>query len=454
MTVDDPTRRLAEFSSGLRWTDVPERVQSRVADVVIDAIASGLLGQSVGEIPRLASMQQELGSSGSSTVIGGAPTSEMAACLVNGYLITAATICDAHLPTQCHVTPEVLPPAMAVSESRVTSGERFLAAVAAGLEVTTRIGLGLNPPVMAQLGWHAPGITGPFGGAAAVGNLLELSTLEQQYAFGLAASQAAGTLAQWGTITVKFHQARGSVSGLLAGRLAAHGFTSCTDVLTRPVGGLLTSYSDGGDASALVAGLGDEWRLMDVSLRTFPVGALMQAVAAVALDVRAAVPDASEIEAVCVRLPEKAYRMHGDMPWHDAFTSRLSTRYIAAVVLLDDRCGLEQFSDERLASTDVDAFATQRVRVELDASLADGGAAMDVSLRSGQVVRVATNAPPGHPSAPLTRSQVMEKFGAAATSRPLRTSPDMLASQLQGLVGEPDVGSVWAGLRSNDSRDM
>ena len=38
------------------------------------------------------------------------------ATLLNGYLITAVTVCDVHRATLCHTTPEVVPPALAIAE--------------------------------------------------------------------------------------------------------------------------------------------------------------------------------------------------------------------------------------------------------------------------------------------------------------------------------------------------
>src|SRR5262249_56033112 len=87
---------------------------------------------------------------------------------------------------------------------------------AAGCEVTTRMGLGLDYPAFRARGWHGPGIIGPFGAAAAVGSLLKFDADTMARSFGLAGSQAAGTFAAWGTPTVKFHQCRGAISGLLA----------------------------------------------------------------------------------------------------------------------------------------------------------------------------------------------------------------------------------------------
>ena len=66
-----------------------------------------------------------------------------------------------------------MPPALAIAERDGLSGRDLLVALAAGCEVTTRVGLGLDYPEFRKRGWHGPGVIGPFGAAAAVGRLLE-----------------------------------------------------------------------------------------------------------------------------------------------------------------------------------------------------------------------------------------------------------------------------------------
>ena len=49
-------------------------------------------------------------------MIGGDRLSLAGATLLNGYLVTAVTMCDVHRPTLTHITPEVVPPALAIAE--------------------------------------------------------------------------------------------------------------------------------------------------------------------------------------------------------------------------------------------------------------------------------------------------------------------------------------------------
>ena len=69
-------------------------------------------------------------------------------------------------------------------------------------------------------------------------------------AFGLAGSQAAGTFAAWGTSSVKFHQFRGALSGLMAALLAEEGFVATRQFLTAPDGGFYSTYSGGDPGNA------------------------------------------------------------------------------------------------------------------------------------------------------------------------------------------------------------
>src|SRR3984893_4614815 len=166
-----PTRELASFGVSLRYEDLPLRIVERTKDILLDAVGCAIAGDEGEETSQVEPVARALGGPGASTVLGGQTLSLVGATLLNSYLITAVTVCDVHRPTLCHIAPEVVPPALAITEQQDASGREFLKAVALGLEVTTRVGVGINYPVFRARGWHAPGVFGPFGGAAAVGSL-------------------------------------------------------------------------------------------------------------------------------------------------------------------------------------------------------------------------------------------------------------------------------------------
>ena len=95
-------------------------------------------------------------------------------------------------------------------------------------------------------------------------------------AFGLAGSQAAGTFAAWGTPTVKFHQCRGALAGLMAALLAEQKFLATREFLTHKDGGLYNTYSDGGRPEAATGDLGKRWELDAIALRLWPSASQIQ----------------------------------------------------------------------------------------------------------------------------------------------------------------------------------
>src|SRR3989454_1002047 len=231
-----PTAELARFIANLEYDQLPAAVRERVKDIILDTLASPIAGRHGDESRQIRALATALGASREASVIGGEPLSLAGATLQNGYLITAVTVCDVHRPTLCHTTPQVVPPALAIAERNGASGRAPILAVAPRPQTTVRVGLGTKYPAFRAKGWHSPGVIGPFGGAAAAGKLLGLDAERQRNAFGLAGSQSAGTFAQWGTPTIKFHQSRGALSGLMAGLLAEQRFFASTEILDRKSG--------------------------------------------------------------------------------------------------------------------------------------------------------------------------------------------------------------------------
>ena len=142
----DATGVLAQFAASLGYDDVPERVREHCKDLLLDALACALAGHQGEETHQMAALAAALAQSGEASVIGGGRLSLAGATLLNGYLITATTMCDVHRATMTHVTPEVIPPALAIADQDGNSGRDLLVAIAAGCEVTTRIGNGLDYP--------------------------------------------------------------------------------------------------------------------------------------------------------------------------------------------------------------------------------------------------------------------------------------------------------------------
>jgi 2-methylcitrate dehydratase PrpD len=448
---NDPTKDLAAFFAELRYDALPVAVRERVIDIVLDTVASAIAGRRGDETVQIEALAGAIGGPRTSTVIAGSPCALAGATLVNGYQVTAVTVCDIHRPTLCHVTPEVVPPALAIAEQRDLGGRDLLVAVAAGLETVVRVGTGMRYPSMRARGWHSPGVIGPFGGAAATASLLGLDVGRFHNALSLAGTQSAGTFAHWGTPTIKFHQSRGALSGLLAGLLAEQGFPAGPEILTYHHGGLFNLYSDGGDPDAAVAGLGEDWLLETISLRLWPAASSIQSVITAMLalveqhDLRP-----NEVARVEVGLSKTVYDMHGSLPWDNKFRALLSTPYVAGVVLHDRRCWFEQFEPGRIADPALDGFIRERIRVRADDTVEGTGAVVTIHTRDGRILEDRRAYPRGDSADPLTREEIVTKFRDAAHGLLEPTKIERAIEMLVNLAELPRVRDLCAIL----SRDI
>jgi 2-methylcitrate dehydratase PrpD len=448
-STDTPTAELARFVAGLDYEQLPAAIRERVKDIILDTLASAIAGRQGDESKQIRALATALGASREASVIGGEQLSLAGATLLNGYLITAVTVCDVHRPTLCHTTPQVVPPALAIAERDGASGRALITAVAAGLETTVRVGLGTNYPAFRAKGWHSPGVIGPFGGAAAAGKLLGLDADRQRNAFGLAGSQSAGTFAHWGTPTIKFHQSRGALSGLMAALLAEQGFLASAEVLAHKDGGIFNAYSDGGRPDAVTADLGKRWTLEQIALRLWPAASSIQTVITGLLAlIKAHDLKPAQIASVRVGLSKTVYDMHGTLPWNDKFKALLSTPYVTAIVLHDRRCWLDQFEAKRYQDPAVDKFARERVKVEIDSAVQGTGAAIEIHTIDGAVHSDRRAAPKGDPSDPLTRAEIEDKLRTAAAGFLSGDAVKRIIELVGNLERLGKVGELTAALRA------
>jgi 2-methylcitrate dehydratase PrpD len=408
----EATQELAKFAATLRYEDLPQRVREHCKNLLLDALACAVAGHQGEETAQVAALAAALAQGREASVIGGEAASLAGATLLNGYLITAVTMCDVHRATMTHVTPEIVPPALAIAERDDCSGRDLLVAIAAGCEVTTRIGIGADYPVFRARGWHGPGIFGPFGAAAAAGRLLDFDTDTMARAFGLAGSQAAGTFAAWGTPTVKFHQCRGALSGLMAALLAQQQFVATREFLTAKDGGLYNAYVNGGKPDAVIADLGQRFELEQIALRLWPSASLIQGMTTALFDlIGKHKVDAARVRRVVIALSQGAFDMHGGFDTYKAkFEALLSAHYTAAAILHDRALTLAQFEPNRYDDPKLRAFAAAKVEVRPDASIKGAQAKVDIAMDDGATLSARCEHPLGSFENPLSRADVEQKF--------------------------------------------
>lgn len=409
---------LAEFAHRLTWDTLGDAAADHTALLILDAMGCALAGWAAEETPQVLQLARSLGAGGQSAIVGAAePASMIGSVLANAYLTTAITSCDVYVPAHCHLTPEVVPAALAAAEQQHAGGRALLTAVAAGLEVASRLLRAIDYAQFRRRGWHAPGVIGPVGAAVAAGLLLGLDADRLRTAMSLAVSQAAGTFAAWPTTTVKFHQARGAMAGLLSACLAAEGFMAGPDPFQAPDGGLFSSYSPG-DAEQAQAGLGAVWELAQISVRLWPGATPVQALLTALLGSGRRLPPAAELTAVTIRVPPATYQAHRDLTHPvGCFDALLSFHYVAATALVYGRFDIELTGPAYCTDSDIAAFIDERVALTADPAVPLGGVHVTLTTLDGGTVDIRQEHALGTPQNAATGEQIEDKFRRNASAR-------------------------------------
>jgi 2-methylcitrate dehydratase PrpD len=235
MTDAGPATGLTEFlaarAASLSWNDIPEPARAVARQCVLDYLGAAIAGaaEPLGRI--LLDEMRDAGGAPQASLIGhAAALPALAAALINGAAAHALDYDDVNVAIPGHPSVAILPGLLALAERERASGRDVSTAFVAGYETACRIGIALQPGHY-HLGFHATGTIGSLGAAAACARLLGLSATASAAALGIAATQAAGLKAQFGTMCKPFHAGRAAQNGLLAARLAARGFTSRDDIL-------------------------------------------------------------------------------------------------------------------------------------------------------------------------------------------------------------------------------
>ena len=297
---------LAEFAAGTRYEDLPANVAEESRRLLLDSIgcAMGGLSHSRGEIAVNYARMQGPGAPGSQARLIGTAlrTSINAASFANAELINALDY-DAILPPG-HVTPYVLPGALAFAEAGGGSGRDLLCAIAIAHEMSNRIGKAqdylrdvkdgkISPPPV-----HGYSST-VFGATAAIGKVRGQSPATVAHAMGIAGSMAPVN-SQWSfSVHPSFTSVKYHVAGQLANTathaamLAELGHTGDLDLLDDPECGWRRMINTSRwEIARITPALGREWWFPpELSYKPYPHCRILHA----PLDALSEVLDANRI---------------------------------------------------------------------------------------------------------------------------------------------------------------
>jgi 2-methylcitrate dehydratase PrpD len=421
------TVRLARYAAALRYQDLPAEIVERAKECIADTVAAIICGAALPWSRIVIGYAERTGPGGKSRILGTnrPAVTAPAAALANGALAHAFELDSLTRPgAGVHPGATLLPPALALAQQQGLGGKALIAAFVAGCEVMVRIGRATGH-TNEQRGFHAPGNTGPFGGAVAGGHLLGLDAEAMANALGIAGSLACGLLefarAGRGGMVKRLHLGRASEGGVLAASLAHDGFTAPDTVLEGPFG-FLAVFCREWDLSQLTHGLGEHRATTSIALKRYPCHINAHAAVKALSQLQAEHGfTAAEVEAVAISGSERMATLHNIPEPADLMMAQYSVPFCAALALYRDPRNPESFADGALDDPDIRAL-TRRVMVQA-ASHGAGPTTVAVNLKGGRRFTATEtdgtldSADLGDKFARLTRAALGDRAAAALFER-------------------------------------
>jgi 2-methylcitrate dehydratase PrpD len=464
VTEVSPTTCIAQYAAHLRYEDLPAPLVALLKHCVLDTLGVSLAATTLSpEAPIVADYVEDLGGKQVATVWGfGRKAPPAWAVFVNGSLGHMVDYDD--VGAGGHVSIVTIPVAFAVAEQLgAINGRDFLAAIAAGTDIHTRLNAGIRIPdwTIAE-GWFPTQLFGYLSGAATAAKLYGADIETFENAFGIAFTQMGGSRQMAvGTAThLRSMQAGFSGHGaVLAAELARRGIVGSKAVLEGRYGLYKTYVRTDPDWDAILRGLGREFPLLDVhGFKVWPACGYTRATNTAIRELRETHGIAPErVESITVIGGTGATQLLSEPLERKrrpklAIDGKFSIPFTSAVMMVKGNVTLRDYTEEGLRDPEVLAMADKvTYRIDPDAELPVGGYSslsrptVEVRTRDGKHYSCKPSGVPGDPHHPVSNELLEAKFRdcVSFSATPVPTENiDRAIELIRDLENVPDVTEI------------
>ena len=448
MTVDLAID-LARFAATIDAARLDAAVVKAVKTNILDTLSCALAGSSAKAIPEVSGLVREWAgvSQADMWVFGGRFPAHHAAW-VNSSMSHARDYDDTHDAAILHAGVSCVPAAIAAGQlcGRL-SGADLIAAVAAGLEVTCRLGVAIKVDIV-ESGFIYTSLLGYFGATAAAGRALGLAPEEMLNALGIVYSSVAGNhqVTRDASLMKRLQPGLAAQAAVVAVQLAKRGIRGAQHVFEGADGFFRVYLRGRADADVVRKELGKRFELLNLSYKPYPCCRDTHAAVDAVLQARAKAPrPAGDVQSVRVGVTAPGYQMvcvpeAVRLAPRTIVEAQFSVPYTVAAAWIDGSLAMRHFTDEGLKRADILDLA-KRVRPYVDDEIDREWsrfvtpARVIMQFRDGQTVETCVDYPTGHPKNAMTEAEFAAKAADCATFAAKPLPPDT-ALRLISTVGK------------------
>jgi len=415
------SRQIAEFAVNLQYKDIPENVVHEVKRYLYDSVGCAYGGYHTKDVDILRDIYREMGGREEATLIGfGDRMPAVNATLVNSLMIRALDFNDIYWKEDPSHPSDIIPAALSIGELVDASMEDVIVAVVLAYEFEQRL-CEFAVPGVRERKWHHATLT-QFVSPIVAGKMLGLSVDQMVHAIGISGSHnhtigcpTAGRLTMMkNTVDPMAVQA-----GVLAALMAQRGYTG-TEAVFEGKEGFMDVFGPDWAISRLIGGLGENFKILECSMKAFPTEALTHThLSALLKAVRDNDIGHNEIKEVVVTTVARAcdilFDPHKYRP-DSRETADHSLPYCLAAAIVDRQITTQTFSDEKLKD--------QRIWQVIDKIKGEASDEFEKMFPAKQPSRVVITTndgnryeeyleyPKGNPREPMTMGDLEAKFNS------------------------------------------
>ena len=409
--------RLSSFSTSLRYQDLPVEAVKQTKRMIIDTFGCAFGGYA-GEPSKLArDLAATVSSTQPATVFGsGLPTSPDLAAFANGVMIRYLDFNDGYTSKESGHPSDSIAATLAATEVARAGGQRLIASTLVAYEVFCRIcdAADLKPRGFDHV---TVGCIASTVGAAKGLGLSEEQTCQavnMAVAGNLALYQTRiGDVSMWKGCAY----ANSSRNAVFTSLLARRGLSGPAPIFEGP-GGYFKAVSGCAFDLEPFGGEGRPYKIMECSIKRYPLGQYSQTVVQAALEVRRRIGDVRGIVEVNIETLEQAVNIMAGDPekWRPANreTADHSMPYTVGVALTHGSVEERHFDPVYLGDDDLlDLVGRVKVKVSEEANRRAPEAMLcrlEVVMASGERFSSEVAYHKGHYRDPLSDAEVSEKF--------------------------------------------
>jgi 2-methylcitrate dehydratase PrpD len=409
-------KSLAEYARHEATRQLPQDVIHHAKRALLDWFSALIAGTRFSPAVNLVrTYAAELGHGRSSLPGFGTVAFPGTAAWINGSASHSVEFDDIFRDALYHPGCPVIAAALAVAGDQSRSGLELLKAITVGYEISTRIGLAVQPSHYKF--FHTTGTAGCFGAAAAAAVLMKpMETEVARHALATAASFASGLQQAFRSdaMTKPLHAGHAAWVGVAAGQGAANGITGAQEMLEGQTG-FGAAMSQGAQWQRATEGLGKHYNITQMTQKNHGCcGHTFSAVDAALLLREKYDLVAVRINSIAVHTAKTSIEIAGNTSPKTAYECKFSLAYVVAHALVYGSVRLNAFSEERQRDPALRSLMEKLTLAEdpaLSATFPGARSArVTITTEDGKRFEHFQEHRKGDPEAPLSDAELDDKF--------------------------------------------